>query len=226
MRLIGLTTIVFFIVAAIVLTACKHQPYVLPVSMRTVDSSLCFERDILPIFQSNCAKAGCHDGSGESDYVLNSYDNIVRRGIVPGNYEASKIYQSLVASGEDLMPKDAPALSSAQIGLIKRWIYEGAVNGTNCGNNCDTGNYTYSGAIKPMFDTYCSGCHNSMSAASTGGGYVLDTYGGVKTVALNGKLIGGLTGSGYTLMPQGGAPLSDCQITQVKKWIAAGALNN
>lgn len=226
MRLIGLTTIAFFIVATIVFTACKHQPYVLPVSMRTGDSSLCFERDILPIFQSNCAKSGCHDGNGESEYVLNSYDNIVKRGIVPGNYKASKIYQSLVASGEDLMPKGAPALSSGQIGLIRRWIYEGAVNGSNCSDNCDTSSYTYSGAIKPMFDTYCSGCHNSMSATSTGGGYVLDTYDGVKAVASNGSLIGALTGSGYPLMPQTGGPLSDCQITQVKKWIAAGAPNN
>lgn len=226
MKLIALTTIAFFIAAVVTLTACKHQVYVLPVSMRTEDSSQCFERDILPIFQSNCAKSNCHDSRGAGGYVLDSYANIIKEGIVPGNYAASKIYQSLIASGEDLMPKDAPALSPTQIALIRQWIYEGAVNSTNCSSNCDTNNYTYSGAIKPLFDTYCDGCHNSMSAASTGGGYVLDTYDGMKTVALNGSLVGSLTENGYPLMPQTGGPLSDCQITQVKKWVAAGAPNN
>lgn len=226
MRYVVLTTMAFIISAAIVLTACKHQPYVLPVSMRTGDSSICFERDILPIFISNCAKSGCHDGNGESDYVLNSYNNIVRKGIVPGNPEASKIYTSMTGSGEDLMPKDSPPLSAAQLGLIKQWIYSGAVNGTNCSSTCDTTNFTYSGAIKPMIDNYCLGCHSSSSAASSGGGVIMDSYDRVKALGLNDSLVKAITGSGYAIMPQGGAPLSDCQVTQVKKWVAAGAPNN
>lgn len=226
MRYVVLTTMAFIISAAIVLTACKHQPYVLPVSMRTGDSSICFERDILPIFISNCAKSGCHDGNGESDYVLNSYNNIVRKGIVPGNPEASKIFTSMTGSGEDLMPKDSPPLSAAQLGLIKQWIYSGAVNGTNCSSTCDTTNFTYSGAIKPMIDNYCLGCHSSSSAASSGGGVIMDSYDRVKALGLNDSLVKAITGSGYAIMPQGGAPLSDCQVTQVKKWVAAGAPNN
>ena len=31
------------------------------------DTSLCFERDILPIFISNCAKSGCHDASSHQE---------------------------------------------------------------------------------------------------------------------------------------------------------------
>jgi mono/diheme cytochrome c family protein len=32
--------------------------------------------------------------------------------------------------------------------------------------------------------------------------------------------------AGVTPMPYGGAKLSDCQVQQVSKWVAAGALNN
>jgi hypothetical protein len=32
--------------------------------------------------------------------------------------------------------------------------------------------------------------------------------------------------AGYSAMPKGGNKLADCQITQVQKWIQAGALNN
>ncbi len=31
---------------------------------------------------------------------------------------------------------------------------------------------------------------------------------------------------GYPAMPKGGTKLSDCKLTQIRKWIAAGAPNN
>src|SRR5690349_8075119 len=44
------------------------------------DTALCFERDILPIFQSNCAKSGCHDAASAQDgYVFTSYQTITAK---------------------------------------------------------------------------------------------------------------------------------------------------
>jgi hypothetical protein len=49
----------------------------------------------------------------------------------------------------------------------------------------------------------------------------------VRTVALNGKLYGSIAHqAGFSPMPKNGAKLSDCEITQVQRWIAAGSLNN
>ena len=73
-------------------------------------------------------------------------------------------------------------------------------------------------------NTYCKGCHNP---ASLGGGIDLSTYDGVKTVALNGRLSGSINHlAGFVAMPQGGNKLQECQIKQIEKWIAGGALNN
>jgi hypothetical protein len=226
-----LSGITFIVVAVSVtfINSCTHAPYVMPVSQRTGDPNLCFERDVLPIFVSNCAKSGCHDGGSGSegeDYVLNSYRGIVRRGIVPGNPAASRIWQSIAMNSFDVdhMPKDAPSLTSGQLSVIRRWIETGALDSGACAvTYCDTSNYTYSGAIAPMMQLYCIGCHSS---ASDPGGSLRD-YNSVYAAAVNGRMIGNISHSpGYNAMPKGGIQLSDCQITQVKKWVAAGALNN
>ncbi|MBK6635097.1 MAG: hypothetical protein IPG38_13005 [Chitinophagaceae bacterium] len=73
-------------------------------------------------------------------------------------------------------------------------------------------------------NTYCKGCHNP---SSLGGGIDVSTYASVKSIALNGKLMGSIMHTtGFIAMPQGSAKLSDCKIDQVRKWIAAGSVNN
>ena len=220
--------VLFFTILSggVLLHSCKHSPYVLPEDQRTNDPSICFERDILPVLQSNCAKSGCHDAaSGEKGYVLDNYANIMKKGIVPGNPAASTIWQSLnYTTGEKAMPKDAPRLSDATIDLIKRWIAAGAVDSGACTTSaCDTSKFTYSSIVAPIMQSNCTGCHN---AASDPGGSFAD-YNSVKEAAVNGRLIGDIEHlPGYNNMPKNGAKLQDCQITQVKKWVAAGALNN
>jgi mono/diheme cytochrome c family protein len=195
-----------------------------------VDTSICFERDILPIFLSNCAKGGCHDAASHKEgYILDSYQNIMNSddgdGIYPGDAGDSEIYEVLVEDDQDKrMPQypNAP-LTTAQINLIKRWINEGAQNGTNCAVLCDTNNFTFA-AIKPIFQQNCVGCH---SATLASGGVNLSTHAGVAVVAQSGQLLGALKHqTGFTPMPQGAAKLSDCKIRQVEKWVQAGALNN
>lgn len=192
-----------------------------------IDTGICFQRDILPIFISNCAKGGCHDAATRADgYQFTDYNSIIRKKFVAGNADKTELYEKIVSTrSDDRMPQPPnPPLTAAQISLIRRWINEGAQNTTNCSSGCDSNNFTYSAAIKPMTDQYCKGCHN---AASPSGNYAFDSYAGLKKVVDNGRLLGAIKHqSGYTFMPQGGNKLSDCQILQFEKWIANGAQNN
>jgi cytochrome c553 len=116
-----------------------------------------------------------------------------------------------------------PALTTVQKSIIQKWINQGAKNNA-CAGRCDSTVFTFSGAVKPLIDNKCVGCHN---ASNLGGGIDLSTYATVKVVALNGKLLGSIKQqSGFSAMPKNGNKLSDCEITQVNKWITAGALNN
>lgn len=193
-----------------------------------VDTGICFERDILPIFISNCAKSGCHDAASRSDgYQLTDYNSIVNNDdFEPGDAEGTKIYEAITEDdNDDRMPRAPnPRLSTSQILMIGRWINEGAKNGTNCSSPCDSNNFKYSTDIRPLTEKYCQGCHNSTSLQ---GGYAFDSYAGLKKVVDNGRLLGAINHlGGYSPMPKGGVKLSACQIRQVEKWVADGAQNN
>jgi hypothetical protein len=102
------------------ISSCTHEPNIADIP------EICFERDVLPIFLNNCALTNCHDGGhGESDLVLNNYQNI-SRAVEPGNPDGSKIYKAIIAtSGENKMPPDQP-LSLENRTLIRLWIEQGA----------------------------------------------------------------------------------------------------
>jgi len=226
--------------------ACTHKPQISPVvatgnntntnnnnnnnntdtTKDIVDTTVCFQRDILPIFTAYCAKSGCHDAITDAKgYNLSSYATIIQKGIVKGSAASSEIYAECY-NGK--MPKSpTPPLNGTQMNLLKQWINMGAPDDTDCIVNCDTTKFTFSAAIVPILSNYCYSCHSTASAASTGGGIILDTYNGVLIQAQNGKLIGDLQHApGFNYMPLGGAQLSECKITQVSKWISAGAQNN
>jgi ribosomal protein S16 len=213
--------------------SCKHEPIPEPPSGGggggggTGGSNLiCFESEVLPIFQSACAKPGCHDAiTREEGYVLDSYANIMKKGIVAGKATSSKLYTVLFKSGDDRMPPPPnPGLTRAQSDAIGRWINEGAQNTTNCGTNCDTTVFTFSAAVNPILQNNCVGCHN---ASTLNGGVNLSTYANVKVYADNGKLYGSIAHlAGYKPMPNASSKLSDCQIRVVQKWIQSGAPNN
>lgn len=191
-----------------------------------VDTAVCFQRDILPIFLGSCAMSGCHDATTRKDgYNLTSYATIVYKGLVKGNAASSKLYTKCVSGSMPQYP--VPKLDSTKLSLLRRWINNGATNDTNCAVNCDTSKYTYAGAIAPLLNTYCYSCHAAAAAGSVGGGIVLDNYAAVLVQANNGKLLADVQhASGSNYMPLGGTKLSDCKITQIAKWIAAGAPNN
>lgn len=114
------------------LNACKHKT-VDPAAIRTV----CFETEVFPIFQVNCAINGCHADNGGSEdreeegFDLRTYSGIVEN-VSPGNPENSKLYKAITAKGEEIMPpKPSSPLTESQRTLIYIWILQGATR-------CDT----------------------------------------------------------------------------------------
>jgi uncharacterized membrane protein len=226
----------FFTAAVITVTvflinSCKHEVPALtvdttPIPGPVANNGVCFESEILPLFQSNCAKSGCHDAATHTEgLILDSYANIIRKDIVPGKADNSKLYRVLFETGKDKMPPAPNAdLTAAQKALIGKWINEGAKNTTNCNNTCDSNQFKYGANISIIINSYCTGCHSGTAAS---GNIDLSTYNTVKIQAANGRLEGAVThAAGYSAMPKNASKLSDCQITQIKKWVAAGALNN
>lgn len=222
------------IALVLLMNACRHELFDQippgagagnppPTSSCSPDTAY-FINDIMPIISSNCTMSGCHDNITHADGVnLTTYGNIIRY-VVPGNAADSKLYKMLIKTGDERMPPPPmQPLTAAQIALIQKWINQGAKN-NNCIGQCDTTVFTYSGAVKPIIDRKCVGCHNP---ANLGGNIDLSTYNAVKNVALNGKLYGSVAQQpGYAPMPKNGIKLSDCEIRQIQKWIAAGSLNN
>ena len=192
-----------------------------------VDTGICFTRDILPIFISNCAKSGCHDAASHQEgYVFTSYETITAKKFVPGRPDKTELYEAITEEDEDdIMPQPPNApLTGEQITLIRNWILQGAPNTSGCGNNCDSTLFTFSRIIQPMVNKYCKGCHNEVLSS---GGYNFESYDGILKSVTNRRILGALNHeTGYLPMPRGGNKLSDCEISQFRKWIDNGSLNN
>ncbi|MDP4199566.1 MAG: hypothetical protein Q8922_03340 [Bacteroidota bacterium] len=190
------------------------------------DTMPCFTRDIQPIINSNCTMSGCHSGGGGEARDLTTYAGIMSY-VRAGNAGSSRLYRSITGSGEDAMPPyPRTPLTSAQINLIARWINDGALNSTCPADtsNCDTTAVSFSGFVNPIIQNACLGCH---SGSNPSGGISLSTYSGVQTVANNGQLVGGITGTPpYFIMPQTGSPLDACTIAKIRAWVNHGAPNN
>jgi hypothetical protein len=220
-----------FIISAAVfsMNACKHQPVdeiTIPPPVSGPTTGVCFESEILPLLQSNCAKSGCHDAISRQDgYVLDSYANIYKKGIVPGNATNSKIYKVLFETGNDKMPPAGnPDLTDAQKALIGRWINEGAKNTINCNVSCDSNQFKYAANVSVIMSTYCTGCHGGANPSAN---INLSFYNGVRQMAISGRLVGAVSHApGYSAMPKSGGKLSECQIAQIRKWVNSGAPNN
>ena len=217
----------------LLVVACTHE---VPLSQSETPStanyedrpcspdSVYFQNTILPLLVSNCAMSGCHDaGSHRDGLVLTSYQGILRI-VQPGNPGSSKLVSVVTTSntGDIMPPPPRSPLTLVQIDWIKKWISQGARD--NSCSSCDTAAFTFNATIFPLIKNKCNGCH---ATAASGGGILLATYDQIKAMAQSGQLVGSIERlSGFSPMPKGGNKLPDCEITQVKKWIAAGILNN
>jgi ribosomal protein S16 len=189
---------------------------------KKLEPLVCFQEDILPIFNSSCGNVGCHNEIDRKEgIVLTNYDDIMR-GIVPGHPKRSEYFE--VIKDHEMPPENYAQLSDEQIEKIKHWIDLGAMNSSNCSSgNCDTNTFTYSAGVQPILSTNCTGCHNSTNTAI--GDFTNFTM--VQAMALDGSIIGSILQDGtFSPMPKNQSKLSDCNIRVIQKWINAGAPNN
>lgn len=238
--------ILLLTISAVLMYACRHTPpEAIPVQPGgggnggtnggggTGSDVVCFESQVLPVFQSNCAKSGCHDAaSHQKGYVLDSYDNLFKKegkaedkNIRLYNPENSELYEVLFETGTKKMPPPPnPELTTVQKNLIARWINEGAKNTANCNISCDSSQFLFSADILPVLQNHCTGCHSGPNPPN---GVDLTTYASVRPVATSGLLYGVVAHlPGFVPMPKGTGMLSDCEISQIREWVNAGALDN
>jgi len=212
--------------------ACTHEPTdpnagVPPptVSINCNPDTVYFTNEVMPIIASNCAMSGCHDAVTRADGVeLTNYTKIMKY-VKAGNAPQSKLYKVIITTdpGDRMPPPPLSPMTTAQIAKIRKWIDQGAKN-NSCIGSCDTSKFTYAAVIKPIMDNKCVGCHKP---GNLGGNVDVSTYIGTRAVALNGTLLGSIAHqSGFSPMPKNSAKLSNCEITQVSRWIATGSLNN
>ncbi len=190
---------------------CKHETTPPIIDESTIPSGICFQDEILPMIQSNCAKSGCHT-AGEEDPYLSNYNNILNT-VKPGDPQNSKLYK--YAIGSEMPPPPNSPLNLEQVTLIYGWIKQGAID-NSCA--CDTNIFTFSGAVLPVIKRNCLGCHGVNNDKP------LLTYQDIFDNADN--ILADITYQNNPMPKPPIAKLSDCKITQIRKWINAGKLNN
>jgi uncharacterized membrane protein len=227
-----LSYLIILLFGAMSFHSCMHEPVV----KNMIDNggitvcdpdSVYFTNDVLPIILSNCAISGCHGGGSAADGVdLTSYANIINTGDVDAfDLDGSKLYRVITETdpGDRMPPSPSAPLTADQIALIAKWINQGALN-NECEGDCDTNATSFSADIYPIIKNNCQGCH---SGGSPSGGVSLTNYTEINAYASSGVLYGTINHeAGYSPMPQGLPKLEDCKVTQVRKWIEEGALDN
>lgn len=230
------TTVISGLLVLAISFSCKHELPEPPVNNGSNNGSsnepcdpnvVYFTLQVLPVLVSNCSLSGCHDeASHEEGVVLTSYNKVMATGEVKrGNPGESKLYRVIADTDHDdrMPPPPQNPLTQEQKELIFKWIQQGSQN-LFCKNSCEASVTSFSGAISPLINTKCVGCH---SGGSPQGGIDLTTYVSIKAQVENGKLWGSVSHQpGFSPMPRNGVKLSDCELTQIKNWIDAGALNN
>jgi hypothetical protein len=219
--------ILFFVLLSIAVFAffsCRHEPVLLPDT-----ATVCFQEQVLPLINSNCAIADCHDASSEAS--LAGYNNIIGY-VTPGKPNKSKIYELITTTSllrEFMPPSPQSPLTQNQINLISIWILQGAENNTCPEPPCDSVYVTFNGTVFPIIQDNCYGCH---SGSNPGGGIYLTDYnqvriaGGIPEGSL-GSLLGTITHNPLNaFMPKNLGQLSDCKIAQIRIWIQDGMPNN
>ena len=96
-------------------------------------------------------------------------------------------------------------------------------------NNCDTTSImSFQTQIKPILSNSCGAINNCHNSAGAGGGVILETFAGVKSSVVSGKLISAIIWDGNASQMPKGSPskLSDCSTAKIQKWVDAGALDN
>lgn len=96
-----------------------------------------YYRQVRPLFQQHCQ--GCHQPAKPlGGFVMTEYQDLLRKGdkdlpgVVPGQPDKSYLLEQITAKAGKpaAMPKGRPPLSDIEVGLVRRWIVEGAKDDT------------------------------------------------------------------------------------------------
>jgi hypothetical protein len=225
---------VFSVFILSVLPACHHDSSLIE-GMDTV----CFYGQVMPIIQTSCGIAGCHDGSQDGFRAAN-YSSIMQS-VTPGDPRGSRLYQVITdINGGQMMPPDRP-LTKDQRSVIQVWIAQGALETT-----CDTGkggggvvivpsdSICFVQKILPLFLSNCAmtSCHDGLSHGGEDNLFALNNYTTIRAEVTpfepaQSPVYTSVTGSGETFMPPAPkSPLTNAQKELMRKWIADGALNS
>jgi len=125
LRQAGVGLLLLLVVGGLFLAVEGHRA-ALPTKPTSPPTAVSFQREVMPILKRSCVQ-DCHGSLG--GLSLTSYQDIMTTGhhaptVVPGNPEASLLYQRLLGHGP-LMPPGQP-LPKEQIEVIRRWIEAGA----------------------------------------------------------------------------------------------------
>ncbi len=224
------------------LGGCVHEPDIIPgnpvdtttnpidTNSNPCDPSIIYFNDqILPLLQSGCAIAGCHDQITKEDgVVLNSFENVIKTGDIKAfNPGGSKLYKMITTSDlkDRMPPPPMNSLTADQKKLIYDWILQGAKNEVcDQPKSCDTIAASFTIDVLPIINAYCNVCH---SGTSPSGSISLKNYTEIRSFALNGKLSCVINWNpGCVKMPNGGAKLDACKISLIDAWIKQGSQNN
>ena len=124
------------------LPACDHESLIMdpgPIDTMPVDTlgichpdTIYFVNDVLPIVLSSCGMALCHDAvTRQNDLQYTSYETILATGkVVPFDPMASQFYTKMIETDLQLVMPPSPRgpISDTNIGVIRKWIEQGAKN--------------------------------------------------------------------------------------------------
>jgi hypothetical protein len=225
--------IIIILTAVSWITSCSHEAKIGDMPQ------ICFDTDVLPVFQINCAISGCHDGTGRESRAYNNFTDI-SRSVVPFNPNASSAYQAITSTwGENKMPPDQP-LSLANRTIIRLWIEQGAgeiICSTTAGgggpadNSYNNPRACFTRDILPVLSSRCASalCHDAISHKA---GYNFTSFSNTLKTVKAGSPAGSklyqvikLTSGEEKMPPLGYPQLTKAEIDSIGKWIGYGALN-
>jgi len=220
------------IILSTLLFSCTHDP----VNLEGLDP-VCFDTQVLPILQTSCGMAGCHDGSA-GGFMPTDYQSVMQS-VTPGNPRGSGLYQVITAiNSENMMPPNGP-LTQEQRSIIEIWIAQGAENiicdpGNGGGGGGSADSICFAQNILPLFISNCAmaSCHDGLSQGDEDNLYALNSYASIRqhVVPFNPsssavyRAVNG--GSEEFMPPPPKSPLTAAQKELMRKWIADGALNS
>jgi uncharacterized membrane protein len=217
---------------AFLFTACRHDT-----DMTLIKTNICFNNEVLPILQANCAMSGCHSGSGRG-VSFSSYQDVLSL-VEPGKPYKSQLFKVITSTWLTLMPPSPHnPLTQEQRLAIYLWIEQGATNvcdsnpnNTNTDPNTGTDSVCFANDILPIFVSNCtlSKCHDAITHSKN---YNFTDYtnimarGIVRGSASSSNVYNALRGGGEDRMPPSPRnALTADQISTIGKWMDQGAKN-